>query len=219
MIKKGIIKQPEIYGTQFLVNLVPKQNKTSRPSLHMEPKSITVHETDNEKQSADARMHTKYVDNTRNYVSWHFTVDDSVIIQELPIIENAWHAGDGAKGTGNRTSVAIEICVNKDGDFEKAKLNAIKLIKFLQFNTDLKVVFPHNYWTGKNCPRNILKSGWDKFLNKVEKYNPFINVPEWAVESWQWAKSNNINDGILQNDFELQVVEMLYRYDKLKGGK
>lgn len=93
MIEKGIIKEDNIYGVPFKVDLIPKENKTSRPALTMTPTSITVHETDNEAQSADARMHTKYVDNTRNYVSWHFTVDDGIIIQELPIIENAWHAG------------------------------------------------------------------------------------------------------------------------------
>ncbi|MDA3845497.1 MAG: N-acetylmuramoyl-L-alanine amidase [Vallitaleaceae bacterium] len=93
MIKGGIIQETEIHGTPFKVDLIPAENKSSRPALPMTPTSITVHETDNEDQTADARMHTIYVDNTRNYVSWHFTVDDNIIIQELPIIENAWHAG------------------------------------------------------------------------------------------------------------------------------
>ncbi len=34
-------------------------------------------------------------------ISWHFTVDDSVVYQHLPLDENGWHAGDGTNGTGN----------------------------------------------------------------------------------------------------------------------
>ncbi len=217
MIKKGIIQSSDIYGTPFQVDLIPRENKSSRPALPMTPTNITVHETGNESQSADARMHTTYVDNTRNYVSWHFTVDDSIIIQELPILENAWHAGDGPRGKGNRTSIAIEICVNKGGNFDKAKENAIKLINYLKENQNtIGVIYQHNHWNGKNCPNRIRKSGWDKFLNRVESYIPPTikkwPVPDWAVEAWQWSVDIGINDGIVQSKEEIKTVVMIHRY-------
>ena len=63
-----------------------------------------------------------------------FTVDDKEIYQHLPLNENAWHAGDGAEGTGNRESIAIEIAVNEDGDYNKAVENARKLAAYLMGN-------------------------------------------------------------------------------------
>src|SRR6056297_1457668 len=156
MIKDGILQVKEICDTPVLIDLIPKENRWARPGLKMVPTSKTIHETDNLAHSADARMHTRYVDNTKQYVSWHFTVDDTIIIQELPINENAWHAGDGSKGKGNRTSIAIETCVNDGGDFEKAKENAIKLIKFLdKYLPQAEMNWQHNHWNGKNCPKRI----------------------------------------------------------------
>ena len=219
MIKDGILQVKEICDTPVLIDLIPKENRWARPGLRMVPTSKTIHETDNLAHSADARMHTRYVDNTKQYVSWHFTVDDSIIIQELPINENAWHAGDGSKGKGNRTSIAIETCVNDGGDFEKAKENAIKLIKFLdKYLPQAEMNWQHNHWNGKNCPKRIRKSGWKNFLDKVEAFEleqcDTYPVPDWSLESWKWAVAIGLNDGIVQNPFEIQNVKMFHSYDK-----
>lgn len=77
---------------------------------------ITLHHTANTANRADAKKHANYVKKPSSSVSWHFTCDDSVIYQHFPIDENGWHAGEGTNGTGNRTSIGIEIC---DGDFEQ----------------------------------------------------------------------------------------------------
>lgn len=168
MIKDGIIQIDNIYSTPFKVDLIPKNNTSSRPAYEMNPTSITVHNTGNSKKGANAEMHTEYVDNTTAYVSWHFTVDDKQIIQELPIIESAWHAGDGKTGKGNRTSIGIEICEQEGIDWEKAKENGIKLIKFLIENVStIEGVVPHQHWTGKYCPHLILDEGWDKFMAQI----------------------------------------------------
>ncbi|MDA3845495.1 MAG: hypothetical protein PF505_02985, partial [Vallitaleaceae bacterium] len=127
---------------------------------------------------------------------------------------------DGSFGKGNRTSIAIEICVYDGIDFEKAKSNAIKLINYLkEYQDTIGSIHQHNHWNGKNCPRRIRKSGWDKFINKVEQFE-FVNecknypVPDWALESWLWSVDTGINDGIVQNESEIQTVEMLYKYHK-----
>lgn len=163
MIKSGTIQESHIKGTKITIDLVPVSNKNARTGNPMKPSSITIHETGNTNKGAGAKSHSNYIKNIKTSVSWHFTVDDMEIYQHIPINENAWHAGDGAQGVGNRTSIAIEICVNQDGDFQKAKENAKRLVQYLMNETGVKSVVPHKQWSGKDCPRNILVSGWDKF--------------------------------------------------------
>ena len=192
MIKNGLIDVSNIDGVPVRIDLIPKSNKTSRPQYKMTPRLICIHNTGNKAKGANAKMHTQYVDNTTNYVSWHFTVDDKEIFQELPINESAWHSGDGSKGKGNRTAIAIEICENEGIDWEKAKLNAVKLIHFLMKyvktlnNAPIKT---HKYFSGKYCPHRILDEGLGKFLATVDNYKgvltppikkPRIIVPHWA---------------------------------------
>ena len=95
----------------------------------MDPKYITIHNTGNSRLGANDKMHTDYVDNVYGYVSWHLTIDGEEIYQELPFDESSWNAGDGNTGTGNRQSIAIEIC--EVNNYEKALENAISVIKFL----------------------------------------------------------------------------------------
>ncbi|MED3216886.1 N-acetylmuramoyl-L-alanine amidase [Bacillus thuringiensis] len=124
-------------------------------------------------KGADARAHASYVNNGggSSGVSWHFTVDDNRIVHHLPINENGWHAGDG-NGTGNRSSIGIEICKNRDGNFEKALNYAAGLVKFLMAHLGFKIgnVVSHQYWSGKNCPRPIFNrpGGFEGFKKMIE---------------------------------------------------
>ena len=155
--------------------LIPQSNKFTRPGIAMNPAWITIHETGNTTKGADALAHTRLQQrgNSRQ-ASWHFSVDDGdVIYQSIPTNEVGFHAGDGS-GDGNRKSIGIEICVNEDGDFEKAKANAVWLVRYLmgKYNIPIARVVPHKHWSGKNCPHNILKSGWDKFIAQVNGEAP-----------------------------------------------
>lgn len=47
--------------------------------------------------------------------SYHIAVDDKEAIQAIPFNRNAFHAGDGGNGTGNRKYIAVEICYSKSG--------------------------------------------------------------------------------------------------------
>lgn len=151
--------------------LIPEEYTQIRPGLPLDPEYITVHETANTAKGANAEAHARLLEkgNTR-VASWHFTVDDHQIIQHIPENEVAWHAGDGRNGTGNRKSLSLEICVNADGNFEKAKANAIELIRYLmeKHNIPLERVVPHHHWTGKDCPHNILPH-WDEFVAQIRK--------------------------------------------------
>ncbi len=149
---------------------IPKSLTETRPGIKLVPHYITVHETDNTSKGATAAAHARlqYNGNSRT-ASWHYTVDDHEIWQSIPDDEVAWHAGDGHNGTGNRQSLAVEICVNSDGDFEKAKSNAIWLIRQLmsKHNIPIDRVVPHQHWSGKNCPRHIL-TYWDSFVQQIK---------------------------------------------------
>ena len=132
---------------------------------------ITIHETGNKASGADAEAHGTYLNSSAgeaDLVSWHYTVDDHAIVQHLPDGETAYHAGDGKAGTGNAQSIGIEICVNADGDFAKAKANAAALVRLLmeEYGIPIANVVQHNRWNGKDCPYAIrhTSGAWEAFL-------------------------------------------------------
>lgn len=171
-------KTTDIYGIPLKEMIVPTGNENIRPGYAMKPKYITIHETDNYSVGANARNHAQYLysqatGTTDRSASWHFTVDDKEIYQHLPLNENGWHAGDGAEGTGNRESIAIEIAVNQDGDYNKAVENARKLAAYLmgELNIPLENVKKHQFWSGKNCPAIMIKNNaWEPFLQGTKAY-------------------------------------------------
>lgn len=174
--------------------LIPVTNKTTRPGIPLTPTFITIHETDNPAKGANAQAHANLQSNGNTRVaSWHVTVDDREAIQSIPFNEVAWHAGDGANGQGNRNSIAIEICVNIDGDYKKAVANCQELVKQLmsQFNIPVENVVQHNHWSGKNCP-SIMRSGkvitWDEFITglKPAPIKPAAILNGWVQEKGIW---------------------------------
>lgn len=151
---------------------IPKSNTRTRPGRKMTPRSITDHETDNTNVRANARAHAllQYNGNSRQ-ASWHFSVDDEPeIYQSIPVNEVAFHAGDS---TGNNSSVGVERCVNKDGDYLKTLAHAVELYRMLikTYPTIIEVV-QHNKWSGKHCPRKMREGykgvNWDKFIARVK---------------------------------------------------
>ena len=135
-------------------------------------KYITIHETDNWSYGANAEMHARYIDNGSTS-TWHYSVDDTQAIQSFEHNIRTWNAGDG-RGSGNMESISIEICVNRDGNYNKAVQNAIELTRHLmkQLNIPISRVVQHNHWSGKNCPR-ALRHGrngitWKDFKNAIQ---------------------------------------------------
>ena len=152
----------------------------NRPGTKIHPTSITIHNTDNSDRGANASAHSKFVRETgyyvwhgrKEWVSWHCTVDDTQMIQQLPFDEMAYHAGADA----NQTSIAIEICMNSDGDQDAADENAVNLTAALMkdLGIDIDHIRPHQFWTGKDCPVLLLDDGepgqkWRNFLNRVSQ--------------------------------------------------
>ena len=135
----------------------------------MVPECIVVHNTAND---ATAENEIKYMQTNNNQVSFHFAVDDKEVVQGVSLIRNAWHAGDGAAGKGNRTGIGIEICYSKSGGkrFIEAEKNAAAFIASLldAYGWGIDRVKKHQDFSGKYCPHRTLDMGWERFLKMVE---------------------------------------------------
>lgn len=152
--------------------------------------SITVHETANQSRGADAQAHANLQSsgNVRQ-ASWHIQVDDSEAIRSYPDTAQCWHAGPAAAD-----SIAVEICVNADGDYEAAFTRAAAVVAGLRAKHGIprSKVYDHAHWTGKNCPSIMRATGrWQEFLNLTEGATPVSTMisPVAGRVSSEWAKS------------------------------
>lgn len=145
----------------------------NRPGRPLSPSAITIHNTDNADRGANAAAHAKYLkgpDARRRKVSWHYTVDDESVYQSLPTNEIGWHA---ATGTGNASSIGIEICMHEGMDELAAYERAALLVAVLARQHGIAVpdgIVQHHHWSGKNCP-SVLRArpnGWRGFLDDIQ---------------------------------------------------
>lgn len=131
----------------------------------MNPTEITFHNTYND---ASALNEVKNVYNNSTGTSFHTAVDDKEVQQVIPFNRNAWHAGDGGSGAGNRKSIGVEICYSKSGGdrYRKAEKNAIDHISdlMIKFNIPIEKVKTHQERNGKYCPHRMLDEGRVKWF-------------------------------------------------------
>ena len=133
---------------------------------------IALHETANRSKGAGAYAHHRlqWNGNSRE-ASWHYQVDDSVAVQSFSEDLRLWHAGSVAIPY----TIAIEMCVNSDSDYNKMIDNAIDLVVDIMKRNGITSnnVVTHYFYTGKNCPTILLsgKSGWTykKFIKEVNR--------------------------------------------------
>ena len=156
----------------------PVVSSGARPGIKMSKCiGVTIHNTDNSGAGADAKAHANLLKNSwkNKQQSWHFAVDVNGAYQSIPTDEIAWHAGDGGSGKGNTQTIAIEICMNSDGDLEKATDNAAQLAaqQLKEKGLSADKLYQHHDWSGKNCPSQI-RAGqpydWSTFKSKVAAY-------------------------------------------------
>ncbi|MHC1750745.1 MAG: N-acetylmuramoyl-L-alanine amidase family protein [Cellulosilyticaceae bacterium] len=159
-IEKGILKDVNIYGVKFVVDIIPKGRKR-RSGIAMSPQYVTIHNTGCDNVPADNFRRSQLDPSQDKEVSWHFTVDEKTIIQHLPITEVAWHAGHR---NGNYTSFGIETC-ERTGSEEVLILFVAELLKALAWSTNN--VRSHKSWSGKQCPALILPH-WELFIAKIK---------------------------------------------------
>ena len=188
----------------------------NRPGGSNPCKYITIHETGNAAKGADAAAHAAYLDSDageRDLVSWHYSVDDHAIVQNLPDAETAYHAGDGKSGPGNATSIGVEICVNAGGDFEAAKANAAALVRLLMEEHGIHIdhVVQHNHWNGKDCPKTIRATpgAWEAFLALCRGESTGVSELDAAVDKLAAAGLIDSPDYWKGGDYSAENVQAL----------
>lgn len=144
------------------------------PNIKIAPTMITVHNTSN--PNATAENHKKFLvnhnkaDATGAISSWHFTIDNTKVVQHIDTLKMGYHAG---KTNGNKISIGIEISEFTDAKKQaKALENAKAFVRYLmnQHNIPIENVVPHQHWTGKHCPRVIIDNGgFDEFKKDIPK--------------------------------------------------
>lgn len=153
----------------FKRDLIPSSKYSVKSPYSMTPKYITIHNTSN---SAPAQNEISYMKNNNNATSYHVCVDEKYVIQAIPFNRNAWHAGDGTNGTGNRHSIGIEIA-RSTGDinlFKQAEQNCAMYVAQLlkNYGWGIDRVKRHKDWSGKQCPHLTMELGWTRFLNMIQ---------------------------------------------------
>lgn len=156
---------------KFVSDILPKDLWSLKCPHSMTPEFIVVHNTSND---ASAENEVEYMRNNTQVTSYHYAVDDKEVRQAIPYNRNAYHAGDGENGEGNRKGIGIEICYSKSGGkrFEKAEENAAQFVAELlkTFGWGVDRVKKHQDFSGKYCPHRTLDLGWDRFISKVRGY-------------------------------------------------
>jgi len=159
---------------------------------------IVIHDTGNKNKGADAEAHYKYFSGGNRNASAHYFVDDKKVIQIIEDSNASWHCGDGRGkfGITNQNSIGIEICVNVDGNYEKAFKNAIELTKELmkKYNIPTERIVRHYDASRKLCPASMSIGNWAKWSEFKKLLVPPVPQPTpsnlYRVRlSWEDAKS------------------------------
>lgn len=152
----------------MMLNIEKKQILYNRVARTAKIKYIVIHDTGNKSKGADADAHFNYFNGGNRSSSADFFVDDKKILQINDYNKYyTWHVGDGKGkyGITNQNSIGIEICVNADGDYNKAFLNAVELTKYLmkELNIPDERVVRHYDASRKNCPASMNANNWAKW--------------------------------------------------------
>ena len=157
---------------------MPQSKYALKCPYEMVPTGITIHNTAND---AKARNEGSYMIGNNYSTSFHVVIDDVEGIEIIPFNRNAFHAGDGRSGAGNRTTIGIETCYSKSGGdrFDAAEENTAAYVAMLlrQYGWGIENVKRHYDYSKKYCPHRTMDYGWERFLDKVRKHLDAQNQP------------------------------------------
>ena len=155
---------------KIVEDLVSESKYNTQCPYPMTPQYITIHNTANDASAVNEIAYMK----RNSYNSYHFAVDDVEARQGLPLDRNNFSCGDGANGTGNRKSIAIEICYSKSGGarYVQAEENCVQLVAYLlkKYGLGVDRVKKHQDWSFKFCPHRILaENRWESFKARIQQ--------------------------------------------------
>lgn len=187
--------------------MIVKYNYSKRNSTI---KYIVIHDTGNTGRGAGVNNHFKYINGGNRGASADYFVDDNKIGQFVEDYNYSWHCGDGKGkyGITNSNSIGIEICINSDGNYERAVANAIDLTKYLmnKYNIPVDRVVRHYDASRKSCPNTMRANDWAKWkefksrLTSSTSNDNSINTNTFNIGTYQkpvkvTADSLNIRSG------------------------
>ena len=149
---------------------------------------IVIHQTGAPGVGQNARAMANYQRNMSNpnnpeQKSWNYQVDDTQAIMSFDHDVATWQSSDG-NGPGNTAHIAIEKCINADGDYNKAFDNLAKLCACIcyvdGFNPYAKIKRHYDFAPDKKwCPAQIMngKNGltYQVLKDRVNKYLGILN--------------------------------------------
>ena len=195
-------------------DLIPSGTHARKSNKSMRPRYITIHSTQNYSTGADAWRHslaqkngklrvTKRKNGNRiGYLSWHYTIDQNVVVQHLPDNEQGEHAD--FDGPGNNYSLGLEMCENSGNSRSLTMERTAKLVAYLMYRHRIPIenVVPHYHWRReglsqphKNCPHFLLDNGrpgkkWANYLAKIQNYYDKITVKRPVYPAFQPNQPN-----------------------------
>jgi len=188
-------------------------------------KMITVHDTANTNASADAAMHSRYINNGSGgaQTSWHYSVGDDAIYHQVEDDEIAWHAGDGSRtfhlnDTGVKATCGYPLLTFSDDNYYV--LGGVKTTVKLPSDTKNKRIGPYglymevgqngNWWINDsyynssygwicNCGGNRNTVSMETCVNSGSDFiKTFVNACK--VTTKLVRKYNLTCDGIMQHN-------------------
>lgn len=169
------------------------EGRGGNPGIPIKPKALVIHWTGNTAKGADAVANRNYFENhPEAKVSAHYIVDDHQIVQCIEETKMAYHVGAKQykpealarlSSYPNNCTIGIEICVNSDGNFNRALKNAVTLAADIcrRYGWGKDHLWRHYDITGKHCPAFFVddkvawaygfgsaKQGWERFKADVE---------------------------------------------------
>ena len=209
--------------------MVPASKYNVKCPYTMKPEGIAVHNTANK---ASAMAEVSYMVGNNNSTSYHYAIDDYRIVQGIEENRNAFHAGDGRKGRGNRKMISIEICYSTHPDaskFDKAERLAAKFIayKLKEYGWGIERVYKHQDFSKKYCPHKTLDLGWERFLNLIraelgtnttQKPVAHVKITANSLNVRAGAGTNNKVVTSIKKGGEYDVWEIQGDWGRINGG-
>lgn len=186
-------------------------NRSNRNGTEI--KYIVIHDTGNTKVGANAYSHYKYFNSGDRSSSADFFVDDKQILCVNDYRKYyTWHCGDGKGkyGITNSNSIGIEICINSDGNRQRAIKNTLVLTKELMSELCIPIerVVRHYDASHKNCPSTMSKDNWKEW-HEFKKC--LLKSEELTMEPYEELKTmiNNLSNKLnkLENPMIFNYVD------------
>lgn len=169
------------------MNIIQKQIAYNISPRKSNIEYIVIHDAGNKGKGANAVAHFNYFNGGDRNSSADFFVDDTEVMQINDYKKYyTWQCGDGKGkyGITNSNSIGIEICVNSDGDYNKAFKNAVELTKHLmkELNIPIDRVVRHYDASRKNCPASMSGDDWalwNEFKRQIAENEGVLSVEQY----------------------------------------